>query len=125
MKIETFKINLAVADGVDRKVASHVVVDAVSLIDKTIGIFGVEVEELVEGTSATKARGSTRRPIAQAPVEAAPVEAAPAEPKPKRKYTRRKAAGEAENVGVKVRRVDRGDGTVVEQRGNCQGGGAV
>jgi len=121
MKIETFKINLAVADGVDRKVASHVVVDAVSLIDKTIGIFGVEVEELVEGTSATKARGSTRRPIAQAPVEAAP-----AEPKPKRKYTRRqKVAGEAENVGVKVRRVDRGDGTVVEQRGNCQGGGAV
>lgn len=49
MKIETFKINLAVADGVDRKVASHVVVDAVSLIDKTIGIFGVEVEELAEG----------------------------------------------------------------------------
>ena len=69
MKIETFKINLAVADGVDRKVASHVVVDAVSLIDKTIGIFGVEVEELAEGTSAIKAGGhDTEKPVAQAPV---------------------------------------------------------
>lgn len=103
MKIESVKINFAVADRISRKNILEMMSEVV--VDPETGFYGVEIEE--DGKGAEEA------------------------PRKKRKYTRHvnapaessiKAAAEA---GVKVTRRKMADGTTIENRGNCQGGGAV
>ena len=107
MKIESVKVNFAVADRISRKNILEMLSEVV--IDPELGFYGIEVE------------GDGK----QAAASAADV------PRQKRKYTRRlKAPAEsgvkaAEESGVKVTRRKMADGTTIENRGNCQGGGAV
>ena len=116
MKIKTFKISLAVADHVDYADVLDVVK---TIADKTIGIYGIEIECVKPGEDGKRA-----------PTSAANV------PRKKRKYTRHvkptegdskrtTASSPAEESGVKVTRRKMADGTTIENRGNCQGGGAV
>lgn len=95
MKIESVKVNFAVADRISRKNILEMISEVV--IDPELGFYGIEIEDDV--ASAADA------------------------PRKKRKYTRRVKA--AENPGVKVTRRKMADGTTIENRGNCQGGGAV
>ena len=95
MKIESVKVNIAVADRISRKNILEMLSEVV--VDPETGFYGVEIEE--DGKGAEEA------------------------PRKKRKYTRRVKA--AENPGVKVTRRKMADGTTIENRGNCQGGGAV
>ena len=95
MKIESIKVNFAVADRISRKNILEMISEVV--IDPELGFYGIEIEDNVKG------------------VEEAP--------RKKRKYTRR--VKPAEESGVKVTRRKMADGTTLENRGNCQGGGAV
>ena len=98
MKIESFKVNMAVADSVSKQMLATAMSAALEKI-----CFGVEI------ASADNAK-------------------APDAPRQKRKYTRqaKSAADSAPSAGaVKVTRRKMPDGTTVEQRGNCQGGEAV
>ncbi len=98
MKIESFKVNMAVADSVSKQMLATAMNAALEKI-----CFGVEITGIGE-------------------------EKAPGEPRQKRKYTRRPTAPAdcvtATGV-VKVTRRKMPDGTTIEQRGNCQGGEAV
>ena len=98
MKIESLKVNFAVADRISRKNILEMMSEIVLTPESNeLGFYGIEIEDDGKGTAAS----------------AADV------PRKKRKYTRRqKAAEEHEKTGGKVRRVDRGDGTIIEQRGN-------
>lgn len=95
MKIESVKVNFAVADRISRKNILEMMSEVV--VDPETGFYGVEIEE--DGKGAEEA------------------------PRKKRKYTRH--VKPAENPGVKVTRRKMADGTTIENRGNCQGGGAV
>lgn len=95
MKIESVKANFAVADRISRKNILEMLSEVA--VDPETGFYGVEIEE--DGKGAEEA------------------------PRKKRKYTRR--VKPAEEPGVKVTRRKMADGTTVENRGNCQGGGAV
>lgn len=95
MKIESVKINFAVADRISRKNILEMLSEVV--VDPETGFYGVEIEEDVKGAEEA--------------------------PRKKRKYTRH--VKPAENPGVKVTRRKMSDGTTIENRGNCQGGGAV
>lgn len=95
MKIESVKVNFAVADRISRKNILEMISEVV--IDPELGFYGIEIEDDV--ASAADA------------------------PRKKRKYTRH--VKPAENPGVKVTRRKMADGTTIENRGNCQGGGAV
>jgi len=105
MKIESVKVNFAVADRISRKNILEMMSEMVLTPESNeLGFYGIEIEDDGKGTAASAEEA----------------------PRKKRKYTRRqKAAEEHEKTGVKVRRVDRGDGTTIENRGNCQGGGTV
>lgn len=95
MKIESVKVNFAVADRIGRKNILEMMSEVA--VDPETGFYGVEIEE--DGKGAEEA------------------------PRKKRKYTRHvKPAAES---GVKVTRRKMSDGTTIENRGNCQGGGAV
>ena len=95
MKIESVKVNFAVADRISRKNILERMSEVV--IDPELGFYGIEIEE--DGKGAEEA------------------------PRKKRKYTRH--VKPAEEPGVKVTRRKMADGTTIENRGNCQGGGAV
>lgn len=95
MKIESVKVNFAVADRISRKNILEMLSEVT--VDPETGFYGVEIEE--DGKGAEEA------------------------PRKKRKYTRH--VKPAENPGVKVTRRKMADGTTIENRGNCQGGGAV
>jgi len=100
MKIESVKVNFAVADRISRKNILEMISEVV--IDPELGFYGIEVEGDDSKQTTTSAADVPRK---------------------KRKYTRRvKAAAES---GVKVTRRKMSDGTTIENRGNCQGGGAV
>ena len=98
MKIESVKINFAVADRISRKNILEMMSEMVLTPESNeLGFYGIEIEDDVKGAADV--------------------------PRKKRKYTRRvKAAAES---GVKVTRRKMADGTTIENRGNCQGGGAV
>ena len=95
MKIESVKVNFAVADRISRKNILEMISEVA--VDPETGFYGVEIEEDVKGAE-----------------EAA---------RKKRKYTRH--VKPAEEPGVKVTRRKMADGATIENRGNCQGGGAV
>lgn len=95
MKIESVKVNFAVADRISRKNILEMISEVV--IDPELGFYGIEIEE--DGKGAEEA------------------------PRKKRKYTRH--VKPVENPGVKVTRRKMSDGTTIENRSNCQGGGAV
>lgn len=108
MKIESVKVNFAVADRISRKNILEMLSEIA--IDPEVGFYGVEIEE--DGKNAEEA------------------------PRKKRKYTRHVKPTEGdskrtttssatEESGVKVTRRKMADGTTIENRGNCQGGGAV
>jgi len=100
MKIESVKVNFAVADRISRKNILEMMSEVV--IDPELGFYGIEVEGDDSKQTTTSAADVPRK---------------------KRKYTRRvKAAAES---GVKVTRRKMSDGTTIENRGNCQGGGTV
>lgn len=95
MKIESVKVNFAVADRISHKNILEMLSEVV--VDPETGFYGIEIED--DGKGAEEA------------------------PRKKRKYTRHvKPAAES---GVKVTRRKMADGTTIENRGNCQGGGAV
>ena len=95
MKIESVKVNFAVADRISRKNILEMMSEVV--VDPETGFYGIEIEDDVKGAEEA--------------------------PRKKRKYTRH--VKPAENPGVKVTRRKMADGTTIENRGNCQGGGAV
>lgn len=98
MKIESVKVNFAVADRISRKNILEMMSEMVLTPESNeLGFYGIEIEE--DGKGAEEA------------------------PRKKRKYTRH--VKPAENPGVKVTRRKMADGTTIENRGNCQGGGAV
>ena len=98
MKIESVKVNFAVADRISRKNILEMMSEMVLTPESNkLGFYGIEIEE--DGKGAEEA------------------------PRKKRKYTRH--VKPAENPGVKVTRRKMSDGTTIENRGNCQGGGAV
>ena len=106
MKIESVKVNFAVADRISRKNILEMMSEMVLTPESNnLGFYGIEIEDDVAGAADV--------------------------PRKKRKYTRRlkppaesgiKAAAEA---GIKLTRRKMADGTTVENRGNCQGGYAV
>ena len=108
MKIESVKVNFAVADRISRDNINEMLAEFVASV-RNIGFYGIEIEG--DGKGAEEA------------------------PRKKRKYTRRLKAAEGDSKrtttsspaegGVKVTRRKRADGTTIENRGNCQGGGAV
>jgi len=119
MKIEIFKINMAVADGVDREELEKLV--CLMLGQGIKNVFGVEIE-------GDGPRENSKRITPEEPAEETP--------RKKRKYTRHvkptegdskrtTASSPAEESGVKVTRRKMADGTTIENRGNCQGRGAV
>ena len=123
MKIEIFKINMAVADGVDREELEKLV--CLMLGQGIKNVFGVEIE-------GDGPRENSKRITPEEPAEETP--------RKKRKYTRRAkpadgddkrttTRGRGEPAGAVVKdgvvRVKRDDGTTIERRGNCQGGGTV
>lgn len=95
MKIESVKVNFAVADDISRKNILEMMSEV--FVDPETGFYGVEIEEDGKGAADV--------------------------PRKKRKYTRH--IKPAEEPGVKVTRRKMTDGTTIENRGNCQGGGAV
>ena len=95
MKIESVKVNFAVADRISRKNILEMISEVA--VDPETGFYGVEIEEDVKGAEEA--------------------------PRKKRKYTRH--VKPAEEPSVKVTRRKMADGTTIENRGNCQGGGAV
>lgn len=98
MKIESVKVNFAVADRISRKNILEMLSEMVLTPESNkLGFYGIEIEEDVKGAEEA--------------------------PRKKRKYTRR--VKPAEESGVKVTRRKMADGTTIENRGNCQGGGAV
>lgn len=112
MKIESVKINFAVADRISRKNILEMMSEIA--IDPELGFYGIEIEDDGKGTAAS----------------------AEETPRRKRKYTRHVKPTEGdskrtttssptEESGVKVTRRKMADGTTIENRGNCQGGGAV
>lgn len=98
MKIESVKVNFAVADRISRKNILEMMSEMVLTPESNkLGFYGIEIEDDVASAADV--------------------------PRQKRKYTRRlKAPAES---GVKVTRRKMADGTTIENRGNCQGGGAV
>ena len=106
MKIESFRINLAVADNLDRNQVLRILSDTLNYQDKSVGIFFVEIEVGVEGFEKLK----TSTPLA----------ALAAEPRKKRKYTR-KAKPAAESGAEQ--RIKNADGTTTIRRGNIPAGG--
>ena len=96
MSIESVKFDFAVADSISRDNINEMLAEFVASV-RNIGFYGIEIEE--DGKGAEEA------------------------PRKKRKYTRH--VKPAENPGVKVTRRKMADGTTIENRGNCQGGGAV
>ena len=108
MKIESVKVNFAVADRISRKNILEMISEVV--IDPELGFYGIEVEGDDSKQTTTSAADVPRK---------------------KRKYTRHVKPAEesgvkaAEEPGVKVTRRKMADGTTIENRGNCQGGGAV
>lgn len=129
MKIETFTVSIACHKLVTREELAAALRKAAG--DQ--GIYYVEVDDrkelairdkpsgaiMVPCSTTTKRRG---RPPKAATAEA-PSDAAPAnpKPKPKRKYTR--GTKSEEERGVPVTHRTCADGTVVETRGRCPGGG--
>ena len=114
MKIESVKVDFAVADDISRDNINEMLAEFVASV-RNIGFYGIEIE----------GDGSKQTTTSAADV-----------PRKKRKYTRhvKPAEGDskrtttsspAENPGVKVTRRKMADGTTIENRGNCQGGGAV
>lgn len=101
MKIESFRINLAVADNLDRNQVLRILSDTWNDRDKSDGIFFVEIEVGVVKTST-------------------PLAALAAEPRKKRKYTR-KAKPAAESGAEQ--RIKNADGTTTIRRGNIPAGG--
>ena len=101
MKIESVKVNFAVADSISRDNINEMLAELVASV-QNIGFYGVEIE------------GDDSKPAAAGAADV---------PRKKRKYTRH--VKPAENPGVKVTRRKMADGTTIENRGNCQGGGAV
>lgn len=101
MKIESVKVDFAVADDISRDNINEMLAEFVASV-RNIGFYGIEIEGDVSKQTTTSAADVPRK---------------------KRKYTRRVKA--AENPGVKVSRRKLADGTTIENRGNCQGGGAV
>ena len=98
MKIESVKVNFAVADRISRKNILEMMSEMVLTPESNkLGFYGIEIEEDGKGAADV--------------------------PSKKRKYTRH--VKPAENPGVKVTRRKMSDGTTIENRGNCQGGGAV
>ena len=98
MKIESVKVNFAVADRISRKNILEMMSEMVLTPESNkLGFYGIEIEEDGKGAADV--------------------------PRQKRKYTRHVKADE--NPGVKVTRRKMADGTTIENRGNCQGGGAV
>ena len=98
MKIESVKVNFAVADRISRKNILEMMSEMVLTPESNkLGFYGIEIEDDVAGAADV--------------------------PRKKRKYTRH--VKPAENPGVKVTRRKMSDGTTIENRGNCQGGGAV
>lgn len=98
MKIESVKVNFAVADRISRKNILEMMSEMVLTPESNnLGFYGIEIEDDVKGAEEA--------------------------PRKKRKYTRH--VNPAENPGVKVTRRKMADGTTIENRGNCQGGGAV
>jgi hypothetical protein len=108
MKIESVKVNFAVADRISRKNILEMMSEIV--VDPEIGFYGVEIEE--DGKGAEEAPRKKRKYTRHVK--------APAEGDSKRTTTSSPAEG-----GVKVTRRKMADGTTIENRGNCQGGGAV
>lgn len=108
MKIESVKVNFAVADRISRKNILEMLSETAA--SPECGFYGVEIED--DGKRTTTS-----------------AEEAPRE---KRKYTRhiKPTEGDSKRTttsspaegGVKVTRRKMADGTTVEQRGNCQGG---
>ena len=97
MKIESVKVNFAVADRISRKNILEMMSEVV--IDPELGFYGIEIEGDDSKQTTTSAADVPRK---------------------KRKYTRHvKPAAES---GVKVTRRKMADGTTIENRGNCQGG---
>ena len=102
MKIESVKVNFAVADRISRKNILEMMSEMVLTPESNeLGFYGIEIEDDCKGTAASAEEA----------------------PRKKRKYTRH--VKPAENPGVKVTRRKMADGTTIENRGNCQGGGAV
>ena len=98
MKIESVKVNFAVADRISRKNILEMMSEMVLTPESNkLGFYGIEIEEDVKGAEEA--------------------------PRKKRKYTRH--VKPAEHPGVQVTRRKMADGTTIENRGNCQGGGAV
>ena len=110
MKIESVKVNFAVADRISRKNILEMMSEMVLTPESNkLGFYGIEIEE--DGKGAEEA------------------------PRKKRKYTRHVKPTESDSKrtttsspakgGVEVTRRKMADGTTIENRGNCQGGGAV
>ena len=100
MKIESVKVDFAVADDISRDNINEMLAEFVASV-RNIGFYGIEIE-------------GDGKPAAASAADV---------PRKKRKYTRHvKPAAES---GVKVTRRKMADGTTIENRGNCQGGGAV
>ena len=98
MKIESVKVNFAVADRISRKNILEMISEMVLTPESNeLGFYGIEIEDDVASAADV--------------------------PRKKRKYTRH--VKPAEEPGVKVTRRKMADGTTIENRGNCQGGGAV
>lgn len=108
MKIESVKINFAVADRISRKNILEMMSEMVLTPESNeLGFYGIEIEDDGKGTAANAEEA----------------------PRKKRKYTRHAktaaTSSATEESGVKVTRRKMADGTTIENRGNCQGGGAV
>lgn len=102
MKIESVKVNFAVADRISRKNILEMMSEMVLTPESNeLGFYGIEIED--DDTPAAASAADV--------------------PRKKRKYTRH--VKPAEEPGVKVTRRKMADGTTIENRGNCQGGGAV
>lgn len=112
MKIETLTINFAVADRISRDNINELLAEFVASA-QNIGFYGIEIED--DGKHTTTSAADV--------------------PRKKRKYTRHVKPTEGDSKrtttsspaegGVKVTRRKMADGTTIENRGNCQGGGAV
>lgn len=107
MKIESVKINFAVADRISRDNINELLAEFVASA-QNIGFYGIELEG-DDGKHTTTSAADV--------------------PRKKRKYTRHvktaATSSATEESGVKVTRRKMADGTTIENRGNYQGGGAV
>lgn len=128
MKVESVKVNFAVADRISRKNILEMMSKVA--VDPETGFYGVEIEEdwrfkapTEVGIKFMRRKTLMRRKMSDGTTIEDDVASAADVPRKKRKYTRRVKA--AEETGVKVSRRKLADGTTIENRGNCQGGGAV